>query len=169
MSRVGERVFPGQWSPQNSASVQAILIKGVELYVEFGEARFVILEIVRDAAQRFLARVRGRHPLAHHFHDGVRAADADVFFAQARRAGRAHFVIHEISRADHRRIADAPRNFPRQPRRGRCAGNVAPGVHRQAVDSAGGRMIDNMEHRFHHGLLFGRIKKYGDLLFPVGA
>src|SRR5436309_11502318 len=54
------------------------------------------------------------HPLSLHdalpiyFHNGVPAADLDIFLALAGRARRAHFVVRVAARPDDRRIAHAP-------------------------------------------------------------
>src|SRR6516162_3332298 len=67
-------------APKGGASVPAVLVKRIEIQVEGAQFGFVLLVVVRHTVECFKAGVLRRHSFAHHFDDGVRASDFDVFF-----------------------------------------------------------------------------------------
>src|SRR4029077_3721707 len=129
--------------PERDGAVCAIFVQRVEEDVEGGEFLFVVVVVAGDAGHRFEASVGGRHALAHHFDDGVTAANFDVFFAFAGGAGGADFVIDIAARADDGGVAHAAGNFPGEARRGGGGGDVALFVDGHAGNRAGGRMSDD--------------------------
>ncbi len=99
-------------APESGATFYAAFIQHIKLNRKFSQARFVVVEVVRDSLHCFQARIRGRHSFAHHFNNCVRPADTNIFFAAPGGACCTYFVIHIISSADDGRIAHAAWNFP---------------------------------------------------------
>src|SRR6266581_1321117 len=98
----GLLVFFVSIAPQRSGAVHAIFIERVEIDVKGSEFFLVVVVVVRNARQRFHARIAGRHSFAHHFDDGVAAGNFYVFLAFASRARRTDFIVHAAARADDR-------------------------------------------------------------------
>src|SRR6266568_682546 len=98
----GLLVFFVSIAPQRSGAVHAVLVERVKINMKSPEFFLVVVVVVRNARQRFHARIGGRHALAHHFDDGVAAGNFYVFLAFASRARRADFVVHAAARADDR-------------------------------------------------------------------
>src|SRR5437899_1558331 len=88
--------------PQRGRSMQAILVDGIEINMKRRELLLVVLVVARNACHRFEASVGRRFPLPHHFNNGMPAGNLDVFLALARRARRAHFIVHAAARANNR-------------------------------------------------------------------
>ena len=116
--------------------------------------------------QSFKTGVGGRHALAHHFDDGMAAGNFNVFFAAAGGACRADVVVYEKSRANDRRIADTPGNFPGEAGSRGGSGNISLGVHRQAVDCAGGRMHHDVLDVLAPSQLFRSVQQQREFFLP---
>src|SRR5579859_5973066 len=97
---VGAAILYVGVAPEGGGAVYAVFVQSVEEDVEGGQLLFVVVIVAGYAGQSFQAGVGGRHAFAHHFHNGVAAANFDVFFAFAGGTGCADFVVYVAACAD---------------------------------------------------------------------
>src|SRR5258707_5988331 len=155
-------------APERGGAVLAVFIQRIEVDVEGGQLLFVVVVIARHAGHGFEAGVLRRHPFAHHFNNGVAAADFDVFFTFARRAGGAYFVIDVTAGTDDGGVANAAGNLPGEPGGSGGRRDVALFIYRHARNRAGGRMRDYPLRVSKQRLVFRRVlKNAGQLLFQL--
>ncbi len=74
-------------------------------------------------------------PLAHQFHHGMAAHDADHLLAHAGTGGRPHLVVHEEARADDGRIANTPAQFVGHAAGGAGTAKIPDRIQRKDPDS----------------------------------
>src|SRR6185369_13138275 len=125
-ARVGHRVFGLR--EERGRTVAPVLADGVEREVEIGApvaiGMAVLPALVDDAPQDVEAGVDRRPAAAHALDDRERRAREDRRLAAPGAAGRADLVVAVEPGAHDRGVADAPRDLPGEPARGRAAAQV---------------------------------------------
>src|SRR5579864_1350911 len=154
-------------APQRRSAVHPILIQRIEENVKRRQLLLVVVVIARNTRKRLEASLLRRFPAPHHLNNRVPAGNFDVFFAFARRARRAHLIVHTASRPNNRRITHASWNFPSQPRRRSRRRNISSLIHRHAWDRSCRRMR-NYALRIRN-LLFVMIENRRNVFFPFRA